>query len=471
MVFFLIVLSAEKLPREELGLFFRSSEEESPSLRVRYRGEGRDLFVFGTLGSELFSLPRDVRASQVSEFFLFLKSLGEWGSREENSFSLQGHLFWNERENFWEGFIWTDLAMDLEKDNSYNHLEQGDLPPFRSVSLSGETLFFSPTLSEKRAQEFMSEYLVPSWEKRFPFLEWNFSDGGFFRKEFPSLFRKPLLFQGNFSLFSGKGCFYWDLESSEIFSEEIQNLPLWKKQVRYTPMLIPSPLIAEGGCSDMGSLVFLAKKALALDTRRKEDRFIPEKWSSLIEKGLARFSSVSLPLAFVVGGKSKLFQTFLPGVLLHFPEGGEKACIRVEALWKRISFFLKPKSLQEKTLCGGFASSPVSLLITAMEGETLGGFITEDSFTHAKLQKSRYSLFFGETPSLAWFILDIPMLHKSIGEFFLEEKILGQIPFRFLPMAYTVSTLGSQLSSLGVLGCAFWGEGKGEFIFSGDFFQ
>jgi hypothetical protein len=136
-----------------------------------------------------------------------------------------------------------------------------------------------------------------------------------------------------------------------------------------------------------------------------------------------------------------------------------------------MSFFLKPQrqGIKEKTLCGGLTSFPVSLLITATERETLGGFITEDSFTHAKLQKSRYSLFFGETPSLAWFILDIPMLHKSMEEFFLEGNILRQIPFRFLPIAHTATALGSQLSFLGVLGCAFWGDGKGEVVLSADF--
>ena len=458
----LLLVFARRHPWEDQGLFSRPSKEKTLFLRVRYCGQGGDLSAFGSLGSEVFSLPRGFHASEFLEFFVRLKSLGEWGDMKKKSFSLEAYLFWNEKSTLWEGFILSDLIKNPDEEK---------ILPWRSIPLSEETLFFSSAVSEKRAREFTFKALASFRELGSSSLSWEFSDGGFFCKEIPLIFQKPLLFRGNFSLSPGREHFSWNLEDSEIFSEEIQSLPIWKKQVRYPPIFIPSPLIAEGGCSDMGSLIFIIKKALTLDALRKENRLVPEKWSALLEKGLARFSSRALPLAFVIGGKSQLFQAFLPGVLLHFPEGGERACARVKNLWRRLSFPLKPLEIPEETLCGGLASFPVSLLITALEGETLGGLITENSFMHSKLQKSRYSLFFGETPSLAWFILDIPMLHRSMEEFFLDGGILGQIPFRFLPLAHTATALGSQLSSLGVLGCAFWGNGKGEIILSKDSFR
>jgi hypothetical protein len=471
-IFFLIILLLlpwGKSPWRNCVVSPPFPAEKGLFLRIRYFGKGKDLSAFSSLGEELSLLPKEFL--QGPPFFRTLKSLGDLGITKKTPFFVEAHLFWDTRRSLWEALILSSLTQEPGENNILENQTKKEPPPFQSASLPGGTLLFSSGVFEENARRLASKALSTFGELQSPFLKWEFSDGGFCHEKYPFVFKKPLFLQGYFSLSPGKSHVSWNLEDPDIFSVEIQNLPLWEKRVRYTPIFIPSPLILEGGCSDVASLVFFLKKALALDALQREDRLFPEKWRSLLEKGLTHFSNVSLPLAFAVGGKGRFFQVFSPGFLLHFPEGGRDACARVENVWRRLSFFLKPLKIIENSLCGGQTSFPISLLATVFEGETLGGMITEDSFSLSKSQKSSYPLFFGETPSLAWFILDIPMLYKSTEEFFLEGNMLGQIPFRFLPLVHAVNAVGYRCSLFGVLACAFFGDGTGEIILSSDIFN
>ncbi len=439
--------------------------EKTPSLRIRYFGEGRDLRGFAVLGEALFSQ----NPPEMAQLFRILSSFCQKQGSEDSLFSVRSLLFWDEQQSSWSCFVFYEgsgkAAEDLFGMGKWQDFEN-TFPAFRRSVFPEGILVFPRAFSEETSERFLKEAFYDFPEPQAS-LEWRFSDGGFGRKKYPAFFESPLLFNGDFSLFSGKGEFSWKLENLETLPEKMRNLPLWEKQALYLPLFAPFPLIAEGGCSDFTSLLSLVETIFTLD----EESFLPEDWKIFGEKIFHRFVDVSLPMAFVLGGKSQAFQTIFPGILVHFPEGGERGCTRVENLWKRARFFLKPLAISEKALCGGLAPFPVNLLMVALEKETLGGMITEDSFRSSESSRSRYPLFFGNTPSCAWFILDLPVLHGSIREFLLEGRILRSIPFRFLSITHALENAVGELAFLGVLGCIVSGEGEGRVLFSSDIFS
>jgi len=194
-------------------------------------------------------------------------------------------------------------------------------------------------------------------------------------------------------------------------------------------------------------------------------------WSEFLQKAFSRFSDMDLPFAFVLGGEARAFTTTLPGFVLHFPEGGRKGCEKVESFWKRVRFFLKPSRTLEDGLCGGISSFPISILMTARQEETLGGWITEKSFLESQPSKSQYADFFGNSLYFTWMIIDFSALHNWMEDFLLGEKFLARIPFNLLAAIYGLRDLSAHLAFLGVLGGAFSENNRGELIISSDIFN
>ncbi len=407
---------------------------------------------------------------EFSRFFAFLQVLASSEIKNSSRFSLRSFLLWDQKKGFWKEFFMFDRVLP---DNFLS--SRGDCP-YYCMSFAEKSLVFSSSLSEEEAKEFVSDKWRFFTEQKKPMFEWIVEDGGFLREKWPRFFEGPLFIHGNFSLDLGKGILSWELIGEgnlflkELFEVSGQQIPEKPQAFPYLPLFIPSPVIFEGGGESLGGFACFMQHLLLYERQKGTYLPFPTEWLNFLKKTFSRLSDVYLPFAFVLGGEARVFTTSLPGFVLHFPEGGEEGCERVESFWKRVRFFLKPSRILEDSVCGGMSSFPVSLLMMARQNETLGGWITEKSFLNSQARESRYGDFFGNSLSSSWVIVDFFALHAWMEGFLLGENILTRIPFNLLARIYELKDLSEKLTCLGILGCSFFESTQGKLVISNDIF-